>query len=46
MKKIKLKLDKYEIGLIINVLVEFRNDLIAECKDYEIVDELILKLCR
>lgn len=46
MKKIKLKLDKYELGLIINALVKFRNDLIAECKDHDIVDELILKLCK
>ena len=46
MKKIKLKLDKYELGLIINALVQFRNDLIAESKDHDIVDELILKLCK
>lgn len=34
MKNIKLKLDKYELGLIINALFEFRNDLILENKDH------------
>ena len=46
MKKIKLKLDKYELGLIINVLVEFRNNLITQNKDHDFVDELLLKLCK
>lgn len=44
--KIKLKLDKHELGLIINALVEFRNDLIIERKDHDTVDELLLKLCK
>lgn len=46
MKKTKLKPDKYELGLIINALVKFRNDLIIECKDHDFVNELLLRLCK
>ena len=45
MKKMKIKFDKYELGLIINALVTFRNDLISQNKDHDFVDELILRLC-
>lgn len=44
MKKIKLKLDKTEFGIIINGLVEFRNKLIREKEDTTPIDDLLLKL--
>ena len=44
MKKLKLKVDRYELGIIINSLVEFRNKLIREKEDTEPVDDVILKL--
>jgi hypothetical protein len=37
-------LDKYEYGLIINALNEFRSKLIRENKSTEVVNELLLKL--
>lgn len=43
MKKKKIKLDKYEIGVVINSLNEMRNKLLKENKDTEVVDELLLK---
>lgn len=46
MKKIKLKLDKIEFGIIINGLVEFRNKLIREKEDTTPIDDLILKLLK
>ena len=39
----KIKLDNYELKLVINSLNEWRNKLISENKDFEIVDELLLK---
>ncbi len=44
MRKIKLKVDSFEYGLIINGLVEFRNKLIKEQKDTTSINELLLKL--
>ena len=38
-----LELDKYEIGIIINALNEFRNRLLREKEDTEPVDEVLLK---
>lgn len=38
-----LELDKYEIGIIINALNEFRNRLLKEKEDTEPVDEVLLK---
>ena len=39
----KIKLDNYELKLIIYSLNELRNSLVAENKDYEIVDEVLMK---
>lgn len=39
----KIKLDNYELKLIIYSLNELRNNLVAENKDYEIVDEVLMK---
>ena len=36
----KIKLDNYELKLIIHSLNELRNSLISQNKDYEIVDEV------
>ena len=36
-----LELDKYEIGIIINALNEFRNRLLREKEDTEPVDEVL-----
>lgn len=38
-----LELDKYELGILINALNEFRNKMIREGKDTEYVDEVLLR---
>lgn len=38
-----LELDKYEIGIIINALNEFRNKMLNAKEDTEPVDEVLLK---
>ena len=43
MKKIKLKLDQAEFGIIINGFVEFKNRLIREKEDTTLIDDLLLK---
>lgn len=43
MKKYKLKLDIYELKIIINSLNEFRNKLIRENENTDIIDELLIK---
>lgn len=45
MKEVRvLELDKYEYGIIVNALNEFRNNLIKEKRETSIVDELLLKI--
>ena len=39
----KIKLDNYELKLIIYSLNELRNNLVAENKDFEIIDEVLMK---
>ena len=39
----KIKLDNYELKLIIYSLNELRNNLVTENKDFEIVDEVLMK---
>ncbi len=39
-----LELDKYEIGVIINALNEFRNRLIRENNETDFIDEVLLKV--
>ena len=39
----KIKLDSYELKLIIHSLNELRNSLISQNKDYDIVDEVLMK---
>ena len=46
MKKIKLKLDQAEFGIIINGLVEFKNRLIREKEDTALINDLLLKLLK
>ena len=43
MNKYKLKLDIYEVKIIINSLNEFRNKLIRENENTNISDELLIK---
>ena len=44
MKK-KFKLDEYEVRIIIRALVELRNQLIADGKYTDAVDELLVRIC-
>ena len=46
MKKIKIKVNDFELRLIIRALVGWRNALLAEDKPTEDLDELLLRLCR
>ena len=46
MKKIKIKVDDFELRLLVRALVECRNALLAEDKPTEDLDELLLRLCR
>lgn len=46
MKKIKIKVNDFELRLIIRALVEWCNALLAEDKPTEDLDELLLRLCR
>ena len=39
-----LELDKYELGILINALNEFRNAKLQENIDTEIIDKLIMNL--
>lgn len=39
----KLYLDKYQLGIIINALMLFRNELIEKGEDITPINELILK---
>lgn len=43
MKKYKLKLDIYELKIIINSLNEFRNKLIKENENTDVIDKLLIK---
>lgn len=44
--KRKFKFDDYEVNIIIKALIELRNQLIAEGRYTDAVDELILKMYR
>lgn len=44
--KRRFKLDDYEVNIVIRALVELRNQLIAENRYTDAVDELLLKLCK
>lgn len=45
MKDVKvIEFDKYELGIIINALNEFRNLLLAEKEDTTYVDDVLLKV--
>ncbi|MDD3453668.1 MAG: hypothetical protein PHN42_05310 [Bacilli bacterium] len=43
MKKFKLKLDIYELKIIINSLNEMRNKLLSQSEETFVIDELLLK---
>ena len=42
----KVELDKYEIGVIINALHEFRNTKIKEDTNTDAIDDLYLKFAK
>lgn len=44
--KRKFKFDDYEVNIIIKALIELRNQLIAEGRYTDVVDELLIKLCK
>ncbi len=44
MKKIKLPIKNIEINIILNVLIQFKNDKLKQGIYTEPIDELILKL--
>ena len=46
MRKIKIKVDDFELWLIIRALAEWRNTLIAENKQTEDLDELLIRFCK
>ena len=41
----RFKFDDYEINIIVRALVDFRNQLIAEGRYTDAVDDLLLKIC-
>ena len=45
-KKIKMTFNEYERNLIINSLVEWKNDLIRAGRGTEPIDEVLLKLLK
>ena len=44
--KRKFKFDDYEVNIIIKALIELRNQLIAEGRYTDAVDDLLLVLCK
>ena len=44
--KRRFKFDDYEVNIIIKALIELRNQLIAEGRYTDAVDELLIQLCR
>lgn len=45
MKKVKIKVEQYELNLIIRALFEWRNALLKEGKPAEDIEDLLLRLC-
>ena len=45
-KKVKLKVDDFELRLIVRALVEWKNALLAENKPTEDIDEILLKIIK
>ena len=43
--KRRFKFDDYEVNIIIKALLELRNQLIAEGRYTDAVDDLLIKLC-
>ena len=46
MRKIKIRVDDFELRLIVRSLAEWRNALIAENKPTEDLDELLIRFCK
>ena len=41
--KIKIELDKYEVGIVLNALVEYRNKSIEQEISTDAIDDLMIK---
>lgn len=46
MRKMKIKVDDFELRLLIRALVEWKNLLLAEDKPTEDIDELLIRYCK
>ena len=46
MRKMKIKVDDFELRLLIRALVEWKNLLLAEDKPTEDIDELLIRFCK
>ena len=46
MRKMKIKVDDFELRLLIGALVEWKNLLLAEDKPTEDIDELLIRFCK
>ena len=46
MRKNKIKVDNFELRVIVRALADLRNQMIREGKPTEDVDELILRFCK
>ncbi|MCI5740635.1 MAG: hypothetical protein MR302_03865 [Lachnospiraceae bacterium] len=44
--KRRFKFDDYEVNIIIKALIELRNQLIAEGRYTDAVDDLLIMLCK
>ena len=44
--KRRFKFDDYEVNMITKALIELRNQLIAEGRYTDAVDDLLIKLCK
>lgn len=42
--KVKIECDKFEMGIIINALNEFRNSKLKENADVDLINDLLLKV--
>lgn len=45
-KKLKIKVDDFELRLIVRALVEWKNALLAENRPTEDIDEILLKIIK
>lgn len=44
--KIKIELDKYEVGIVLNSLLEYRNKTIESEISTDVIDDLLVKFSK